>query len=247
MRLSVLNAMVWRLVAEVFRRHSPQHRFSIFESHPGISARGRLHLVLRADDSPLDRCRQVVFNLGGPSGTMDLMPVSGGAVESVPFAQWLLDRDPIEVVDAITRGLGLKVPSSIGPSSPATVAARVLSESLTRESLARKPLGVTSGWVDSSIASGHPAWMALLPSAGAVDDGSRIGSPFVALHEATADESPLMSIGEAPIAIVNLDGGDAALTLGQSVVTNIHLPSEFAASGRRIGPLADRLLAHLSR
>lgn len=247
MRLSVLNAMVWRLIAEVFRRHSPQHQFSVFESHPGISARGRLHLVLRSENRPLDRCRQVIFNLGGPSGTMDLVHRSDIPGESFPFAQWLIERDPMEPVDSISRCFGLKVPSSIGPASPTTISARVLASALARESLARKPLRVTCGWVDTSGGSGHPAWVSLISIAGQALDGIQLGSRVVALHESALDETPLMTADAAPIVIVDLELGDMLLASGQQAVERIRLPAEFAANGRRAGPLAERCLAHLNR
>ena len=247
MRLSVLNAMVWRLIAEVLRRHSPQHQFSIFESHPGISARGRLHLVLRLDNRSFERCSQVIFNLGGPSGTMDFVNGSGSPRCDMPFAVWLLDRDPIEVVDTITRGLGLKVPESIGASSPPTIAARVLADSLARESLARGALRVTSGWVDTSYGSCQPGWVSFMPVASRALDTTQLGSRVVALHDATSDEAPLMDIDAAPLAIIDLDDGKVLLVSGQSTIAHINLPTEYASNGRRVGPLSDRLLAHLNR
>jgi hypothetical protein len=68
---------------------------------------------------------------------------------------------------------------------------------------------------------------------------------LVAVHDASPDEAPLMDIGRLPMAIVDLLRGDVALA-GKSKV-NIHLPSEFAANGRRTGLLAERLLVHLNR
>jgi hypothetical protein len=258
MRLSVLNAMVWRLIAEVLRRHSPQHHFAVFESHPGMSARGCLHLALHHDGRPPDGYAQVIFNLGGPTGTMDLVQTTTGPERSIPFAEWMLERDPLEVVDAISRGLGLKVPALIGSSSAPTIAARVLAASLVRESLARQPLRITSGWVDTSGGSSSPAWTAWMPSADethpnnrrAFDQwspGMRRGSQIVALHEAPADETPLMDIGLAPIAIIDLTQAKVVLGSAKQVAAHIDLPAEFAANGRRIGPLADRLLGHLGR
>ena len=56
-----------------------------------------------------------------------------------------------------------------------------------------------------------------------------------------------MDIGLAPIAIIDLTQAKVVLAAAKQVATHIDLPAEFAANGRRIGPLADRLLGHLGR
>lgn len=259
MRLSILNAIVWRAISEIHRRHSPGHRFAVFESHPGISARGRLHLVLLGTDQPVTRCAQAIFNLGGPSGTVDIAHANGAREEGLPLARPMLEGDPVEAVDAIGRGLGLRKPPALGPSSAPTIAVRLIADVLARESLARRPLRVTSGWVDTSFGCSNPAWTSLLPAAIDDDVAGRIpavndwhrglitGGHLVALHEASRDETPLMACDERPLAIVDIVHGRMALAKGPGTPELIDLQGVFAANGRRLAALAETVLLHLGR
>lgn len=256
MRLSVLNAVVWKAIAELFRRHCAHHRLYLGESHPGSSVRGRLHVRINPPNGTAFGGREVIFNLGGPSGTYDIRDGQGQLRLGGNFLALMLDGDPVDLLDTLDRALELRTPMPLPASTAQTLAVRLIAQVMAQEFLAKSPLRATMGWFDHNGEAGPLTWALIpdMPSGGTPKDLNAMASraPYdpvsqrVAIHHAP-DEAPLQSVDQAPIALVDIKSGLLHLVRGTSTVSSIDLTHAYQAADSRLGTEVARVLAHLGR
>lgn len=220
-RFGVIQAVAWKIVAELFRRHAASHALRLVEQHPGISIRGQLRLKIDPSRPGSDEPASITFNFGGPSGTCDLRANGTTVVDGLDFVSPMLQQDPIEIVDHLEAHLGLRRPESLPPSSAPVLAVRTVSEVLSHEWLARTSLRATSGWVDASVGCSVPPWtkafgvdltgLADQVYAGNISwqEAHEQTHRYLAIHEAT-DEGPML-VEDRPFAA--LDQTDGVLIL----------------------------------
>lgn len=256
-RYSVLQALAWRVVAELYRRHAAVQTLSLLEQHPGTSIRGQLRLLAGASAARLAEPASVTFNFGGPSGTCEVRRGGAEVLAEYDFVSPMLHGDPADAVDRLENSLGLHRPAKLPPSTSAVLCARVVSDALSREWLSRKTLRATLGWVDSSMGCRVPDWTKVfgadLTKLGPkVSDGSmpwqegqaQVGG-LVALHDAE-DEAPLLSSDRA-FAAFDLTQGIIALGAPGHSTRRIELAGRYQTDSRRLGPVTDEVLRHLGR
>ncbi len=256
MRLSVLNAIVWRIVAEIFRRHAHQHSLYLLESHPGASLRGRLHVRRGTYPAASETDPEIIFNLGGPAGTFEIVQPGNFEGPRQDFVVPMLEGDPIELLDRIDRGLGLHTPTALPKSTPGTLAVRLVAEVMAHESLARIPLRATMGWFDHNGYEGPLPWTKVVrpdaqvhsqdQSAPSLKAAFNDVGHLLAIHAAPHDEM-LTDPDNQRYAIVDVRKGELNLAQSAKVGSSIDLMQAYQSNGRRLGSIVDRILSHLNR
>jgi hypothetical protein len=106
-RITLVSALAWRVVAELFRRYQERYDLRVSQVHPGISVRGALYLT--AGSAASQNPPTLSLDLGGPSGTYAVLRrIDGNATgaagsSSGPFAGPMLSQDPSRVIDEIAE------------------------------------------------------------------------------------------------------------------------------------------------
>jgi hypothetical protein len=80
LRPSVVLAVAWRLLTELFRRHHASHDLRLLRSHPGSSMAGRMAMYVDLRGGDLFGCTRLTLNLGGPTGTFEVTSGDGGCL-----------------------------------------------------------------------------------------------------------------------------------------------------------------------
>ena len=257
-RFGIVQALAWRVIAELYRRHAHECFFHILEVHPGISVRGQLRLVV-GEVSGLGSPSNpgITFHLGGPSGTCDVTAIHGTTVSGFNYVASMIAQDPALTVDRLEAALGLRRSAVVPTSSPSILAVRLMADVMCHEWLARTPLRVTAGWVDASAGCHVAGWtkhFSVIDWTSQTDGAkSLINSPTVssrmlsvfAMHEA-ADEGPLL---DDQAAFAALDLTDGQLIFGGPAIETkaASIAAGYRKSGRRLNPLVDGVLRHLGR
>ncbi len=255
-RFSVLNAITWRVIAELFRRHSAAHPLSIQETHPGISVRGRLYVLLDRDSDQLWSWPRVAFNLGGPSGTYE---ASGDPVD---YATAFLTRDPHTVIDEIGRVLGLAAPKHLPAANNPTLAVRLIADTLERVALAPGALRATAALYSAHSGCRVPTWAAFAGvdverlDRQANDPPTGEHASFLALkhlfliHETDVNgsgEGPLNDLDKQPAVLVDLRKAEALLIAPDHSTTRLDIRAAYESNGRRLALVVEAVLKHLGR
>ena len=256
LRFSVLSAITWRVIAELFRRHSAAHPLSIQETHPGISVRGRLHVLLDRDSVELWSWPRVAFNLGGPSGTYE---VSGDPVD---YATAFLTRDPRDVIDEIGRALGLAAPKHLPAATNPTLAVRLIADTLERVALAPGALRATAALYSAHFGCRVPTWAAFAgvdvdslnrqansPPSGERDAFLELRHLFL-IHETDSNgsgEGPLDDLNKQPAVLVDLRKAEALLIASDHSTTRLDIRAAYESNGRRLASAVEAVLKHLGR
>ncbi len=260
MRLPVLNAIVWKVIAELFRRHAADRPMRLVETHPGISLRGCLHVqVAPGDPAALapDEWPEVTFYLGGQEpGTYEVFTHPGAPRPGGNFVEPMLEGDPVGLLDTLDRFLGLRTPAQLPPSTPQVLAVRLIAQVLAQESFARVPLRATMGRFNHNGESGLLPWTQLpgIDSGGVPPAVTASSAPIrwdppsqrVAIH-AAPQEGMLQAVSADPFAVVDSTTGELHLMQGHKVVRSDGLAPAYQAAGSRLGGEVARVLAHLGR
>lgn len=253
-RASILRALAWQAMTELWRRHSARRSLTVLESHPGTSIEGQLHLLLDWSPSRLMGSTGLVFNIGGPAGTCHVQHEGQDVVEPVDFVTPLLSTAPSSFVDRLEREMGLTPAPALPPSTPAVLVARMLAAALASHCLTTRPLSVTMGWADMSVCPTAPLWTRVFDPSGPelteqvnagklrwADAVERLGH-LSALHQDTGN-GPMLD-AESPFVAVDWRAGMMVLG-GESSAERINLMSGYQQAGRTLSPLVARALAHL--
>lgn len=167
-RITLVSALSWRAIAELFRRYHPAYSLRVTQIHPGISTRGTLELT--SVTSEMTGPARLTFNLGGPSGTYRVhrshsqFRPDGAGPQDLEFARPMLSGDPSSVIDEIAAAWGL--PRAIDPlvsSSKTTITIRVIAGLMERLVFARESWRTTAGFCGNDAAGDMvPDWLAAL-------------------------------------------------------------------------------------
>jgi hypothetical protein len=167
-RLTLVSALAWRVIAELFRRYHPAYDLRVMQMHPGISTRGTLELT--ASRPGRTKPARLTFNLGGPSGTycihdsisQDIPEKS--ELQAVEFARPMLSSDPSSVIEEIAAAWGLRrAVEPLPPSSKTTITIRVIAGLMERLVFDRESWRTTAGYCGNDAAGDMvPDWLAAL-------------------------------------------------------------------------------------
>ena len=255
LRQPVLNAMAWRIVAELYRRYAVRHRLTLQETHPGLSLPGQLRLLLGPSGPRPCAVPKLLLNLGGPAGTYALEGVPGVSGEPRDFVTAMLGGDPREFVDGLCRELGLAVPQSLPKSIPSVLAVRTIAEVFARASFAPGSLRATCACVDTDIGSYVCAWAAAVgvdvrkhdaASRRQRPDPHLVAGHLFAMHEAMHGDGPL-EVAEGDFVVCDLARGVLHLMHGTQRYASRDLATLYVENARRLAGAADVALKHLGR
>ncbi len=190
-RLTLVSALAWRVVAELFRRHRAHHELTMHQDDPGASVRGRLLVTVDLERAGRGPC--LALNLGGGiAGTWQIIRRFDAIAASdvgrrQDFASGLLGARPASVIDEIERAWGL--PSRRGalpPGDASTLTTRVIAALLERRIADSHAWRTTAGTADSAMGALQATWPVLLAdeSLGASD---ALADRFVLLHRTDAE------------------------------------------------------------
>lgn len=243
-------AATWRAVTELWRRHHAAHDLRLLQTHPGASERGQLCVLVGASPGRVMDCRRLVFNLGGPTGTFQVL--NAGQVQHEGEFLWpALTADPILLVDQLESVLGLRSPDVLPPSTPGVLVMRLVAELLVANSLDREGLHVEPAWLDWSAGVRVRPWAAHFGhDVRALQDGLDSGhadwqrvyldvSSLLRLSTVSSYDSPEVEC------LMDMRAGQVLLIRHGETVEAIDVASAYALAGRHLEPLVARLLVAL--
>ncbi len=139
----LVEALSWRLVAEMVRRYPK--RLRVVELHPGGGHGDCLSLVDTDPRSPIER--------------IDLNRVGSGFVHPREDEDWVwrgiwselaAAEDPRDGVRTLSEAAGFPDLDRLPPSTPGVVSYRVIAALVGAEAFSREPLECRNGYVDTS-------------------------------------------------------------------------------------------------
>lgn len=148
-RHALVLAVAWRLLTELFRRHSAKHDLRLLRTHPGNSHFGQLRLLLNPTVGYVQTCLQLVLNLGGPTGTYVVL-VNGNETARGDFLAPGLAGQLPTLLNEVEAAMMLRAPISLPTSTPPVLSMRVVAEILTSVWLDRQDYGLETAWFDWS-------------------------------------------------------------------------------------------------
>jgi hypothetical protein len=255
LRLPMLNAMAWRIVAELYRRYAVWHMLTLQEAHPRLSLPGQLRLLLAPIGPRPYVVPTLLLNLGGPAGTYSLEGVPGVSGESRDFVNAMLAGDPRVLVNGISRELRLAVPQSLPRSTPSVLAVRTIAEVFARAVFSPGSLRATCACVDTDLGSYVCAWAAAVgvdvrkhdaASRAQRQDPHLVAGHLFAIHEAMYGDGPL-EVAEGDFVVFDLARGVMHLMHGRQRSASRNLATLYVENARRLAGAADLALKHLGR
>ena len=254
-RLPVLNAMAWRIVAELYRRYAMRHPMTLQETHPGLSLPGQLRLGFSTWGRKPYPVPTLLLNLGEPAGTYAIDGVPGENGRPRDFIDAMLGGDPRTFVDGICRRLGLAVPQELPRSIPSVLAVRTIAEIFARASFAPGALRATCACVDTDIGTYVCAWAASVgvdvrrieaASGSRRQDPHPLAGHLFAVHEAMTGNGPLEA-AQGRFVVFTLERGVMHSMHGTQLVASRDLATLYVENARRLAGAADLALKHLGR
>lgn len=250
LRPGLTLAASWRVLTELWRRHCGAHDLRLLHTHPGASERGQLCMLVDPRAGQVMDCTRLVLNLGGPTGTYEVHAEGCGVAEGQYLWPTLTD-DPAQVVDILERQLGLRTPAALPASTPPVLVMRLVAELLTTTCLDRNSLAVETAWMDWSGGVSVQPWVVFF-GRDAKDIQQRVDSGHLNWQRAFLDVSPLLRIapsaGEATAptgCLMDMQAGQVLVQRHGKTTETVDVVQAYAAAGRRLEPLAARLLAAL--
>jgi hypothetical protein len=196
-------------------------------------------------------CSRLVLNLGGPTGTYEVHVEGRCVAEGQCLWSTLTDDDPAQVVDGLERQLGLRTPAALPASTSPVLVMRLVAELLTATCLDRNGLAVETTWMDWSGGVSVQPWVAFF-GRDAKDIQQRVDSGQLDWQRAFLDVSPLLrvapSTGDATAptqCLMDMLAGQLLVQRYGKTTETIDVAHAYGAAGRRLEPLAARLLAAL--
>lgn len=155
-RPQLTQAVTWRIIAELFRRHHTNLRLHLIETYAGGGQYDCLSLYLSRKDFidtllchfNLPTSHFHVFDAYQPPrlAESDLAWPDGN-----DYVQAYLTRDdPNDIVDGIEGVLGLPVVYQRSPITPAVLTLQIIAGLMDRLALSHDALWIRCGWYDSS-------------------------------------------------------------------------------------------------
>lgn len=250
LRPGLALAASWRVLTELWRRHCGAHDLQLLHTHPGASERGQLCMLVDPRAGQVMDCPRLALNLGGPTGSYE-MHVEGRRVAEGQYLWPTLTDDPAQVVDSLERQLGLPAPAALPASTPPVLVMRLVAELLTATCLDRDGLAVETAWMDWSGGVSVQPWVVFF-GRDAKDIQQRVDNDQLDWQRAYLDVSPLVRIapstGEATAptgCLMDMQAGQVLVRRHGKTTETVDLVQAYAAAGRRLEPLAARLLAAL--
>ncbi len=250
LRPGLALAASWRVLTELWRRHCGAHDLQLLHTHPGASERGQLCMLVDPRAGQVMDCPRLALNLGGPTGSYEVH-VEGRRVAEGQYLWYTLTDDSAQVIDGLERQLGLRAPAALPASTPPVLVMRLVAELLTTTCLDRNGLAVETAWMDWSGGVSVQPWVVLF-GRDAKDIQQRVDSGQLDWQRAYLDVSPLLRIapstGEATApteCLMDMQAGQVLVQRHGKTTETVDVAQAYAAAGRRLEPLAARLLATL--
>jgi hypothetical protein len=258
-RITVLSAIAWRIIAELMRRHAGQREVRVLEFHPGISMYGAMRLTFDANGQDTEGGMSLTLYLGGPSGTWEVRRKADHAsTRGDDFFFRMLSDDPAELIDEMGQALGLVAPKKLGASTSPALVATLISRFLESRMLSRESFRTTHGWYDFSKGCGVQKWtrhfgVDVTAANAALESGNRQAISvfedvwsFIALFECRSDPSPLADEGRFPVVLLDLRAARMLLVKNGKVTEVIDVKAAYVTAGRRFDGLLQTISTHLS-
>lgn len=157
LRYPIRNAIAWRIMTELLRRHHGRHKLRLLILHPsgGLSRQLALYTAAETGPQPTDFWRRLceislidstIHGLASAQGAQH----QAGTLD-LDFPVNTLFQDPKEVVDRVEGAVRLQATHSAGlpPTTPAVLGCRLIA-ALERNALSRDEIDVDCGWVDTA-------------------------------------------------------------------------------------------------
>lgn len=250
LRPGLALAVTWRVLTELWRRHHTTHNLRLLETHPGVSERGQLCLLVNPRPGQVMDCPRLVLNLGGPTGTFQVL--ASGQVQAEGRYLWpFLTENPVLVVDRLERHLGLNAPPSLPASTPQVLMMRLIAELLSAACLDRDGLGVETAWMDWSGGVSVRPWAAYFGhDVRSLQSG--LDSGQIEWQAAYLNVSGLLRL--APIqdehpptteCLMDLHSSKVLMIQRGKTLETVDVPRAYLQANRRLEPLAARLIVAL--
>lgn len=250
LRPGLTLAATWRVLTELWRRHRGTHDLRLLQMNPGISECGQLCMLVEPRAGRVMDCPRLLLNLGGPTGTYEVY-AEGHLVAEGEYLWPALTDDPAQVVDRLERQLGLRAPAALPASTAPVLVMRLVAELLTTACLDRNGLAVETAWMDWSGGVSVKPWVVSF-GGDANEVQQRLDSGQLDWQRAYLDVSSLLrvapAISEVPArteCLMDMQAGKVLLIRQGESTESVDVAQAYAAAGRRLEPLAARLLAAL--
>lgn len=243
-------SVAWRLLTELYRRHSADHQFRLMRTHPGISVAGQLRLLVNPGEETVHSCTQLVLNLGGQTGTYEVQ-VNGTQSGRGDFLMRALAGQFLAVVHELETAIGFRAPERLPPSTRPVFAMRLVAEVLTATWLDRQEYGIETVWFDSSGGARVQPWaVALGVDVRELESGMESGRlSWEAVYWQVSGLFRLGSIHDGSVSAkawaFDMDQGIAVKLDGNRPTQSIDIQNSYVKHGRQLELSAAMLLADL--
>lgn len=251
-RHSLVLAVAWRLLTELFRRHATDHELRLIQTHPGTSRFGQLKLLINPRVGHIHTSTQLVLNLRGETGTYEVF-ANGFESSHGDFLTPALSGDLGAVLDRVEAAIGLRAPAQLPPSTPAVLAMRTTAELLATSWLDRQVYGIETAWFDWSGGVRVQQWATHFGVAvGTLQAG--LDSGHLGWEEVFLEVSHLFRVVAQKDG--DLSGRSLVVDMKEGVITSfdggklrksLALLPAYKQNGGRLEPLAAELLIELRR
>jgi len=251
-RHSLVLSVAWRLLTELYRRHSADHHLCLMRVHPGNSQYGQLKLLVNPKVGFVQTCTQLVLNLGGPVGTYELMS-NGVEAARGDFLTPALIGHLTDALGQLEESMGLRAPLKLPTSTKPVLTMRLVAELLTSSWLDRQEYGIETAWFDWSGGARVQPWSSHFGvDVARLQAGLECGN--LGWEEVFMEVSHLFRLGTMKDGdlcdgslVVNMKTGVVTSFAGNQVGKSFALQPAYRKHGSRLEPLVAELLIELRR
>lgn len=240
-RYQLIDAVTWKIVAELMRRHCHSSELRVFETHPGGGQYDCLSLRKGYDN--LNGTHLCDFHAKGIHIHLkigDFHRIFEWRGHDDYISAFLKLQDPKPLIDELEKQLQLPDMSSrkIPPTTPPVLIYRIISEILQRYVFAREMLFVECGWYDSSYDCHSRKELLHFPSIRTELERDHlpetrfmVSSRFWLLYPESEPERKV---------VLDLNG---IIYFQSNPNTGWEVIKEYQNSNRRLGPLVEKICA----
>ena len=250
LRPGLTLAATWRVLTELWRRHSAAHDLRLLHTHPGVSQRGQLCMLLNPSVGRVMDCPRLELNLGGPTGTFEIH-ATGKVKTKGDFLWSVLTDDLALLLERMERQMSLRTPSVLPVSTAPVLVMRLVAELLTTTCLDRYGLVVETGWMDWSGGVSVMPWTEYFGRRPRQIQAQLDNSELDWQRE-YLDVSGLLRIAPATSeaasqveCLMDMQTGKVLLIAQGKIVEAVDVIQAYAAAGRRLEPFVAPLLVAL--
>lgn len=244
-RTTAIFAVIWRLAAELIRRHAHTNPLFVWQFHPGASQRGAIAIGRRRHPFARQEFPELIIYVGGSRpGAIERTDPNGLSMQLGNLLDRFLQNDTKETVDEMERHLDLTPTRGAAATTPAGLVCRLIAMFLERAVFARQSFRTTFGYVDTSAGAVLADWVAgdkpdLDTEAKCIKAFKRHGS-YVLLHQCSFDGDPVTTFGEllSRAVIFDLTNSDALVVDPTGSLQRRRLIEDYQRLGNEPQPIS---------